>query len=118
VSTRRLYDRGVMVEASESMRPLAPPAVARLHPDDLEALGVAEGEPVRVGSARRALQLDTVADARLLRGVVSVDFNLASSHAPNGDGNGHGTDDAHDLGAADLIDARDAVVDVRVERVS
>jgi len=120
VSSRRLYDRGVMVQASESMRPLAPSAVARLHPDDLETLGVAAGEPVRVGSARGVVQLDTVADARLLRGVVSVDFNLASSHAPSGDGdgNGHGTDDAHDLSAADLIDARDTVVDVRVERIS
>jgi len=100
VAGRRLYDDGVFLSACPSLSPLADAAEARAHPLELEKLGLGSGGPVRVRSPRGAVVLPAVPDAAMARGVVSVDFNLAV----------HGTP-----AAAALIDARQAVVDVRLE---
>ncbi|MHB1850823.1 MAG: NADH-quinone oxidoreductase subunit NuoG [Acidimicrobiales bacterium] len=103
VSTRRLYDAGSAVVHSPSLAPLAGDATARANPRDLDLLGVQGGDVVAVRSARGSLTLRCEQDARVPRGVVAIDFNLV---APEG-----GAQNA----AAALIDAGEAVVDVRLE---
>ncbi len=103
VSMRRLYDAGSAVVHSPSLAPLAGDATARANPRDLDLLGVQGGDVVAVRSARGSLTLRCEQDARVPRGVVAIDFNLV---APEG-----GAQNA----AAALIDAGDAVVDVRLE---
>ncbi len=99
VSTRNLYDEGVLLEVSEALASLAPPATARVHPGELDRLGVASGGRIRVRSARGALQLEAVADPGVPRGVLAIGFNLGAA----------------DGGAASLIDSGEPVVDVRLE---
>jgi len=111
VSARRLYDAGSAVDGSPSLRPLVPTAVVKANPYDLDRLGLATGDPVRVRSARGALVLPAEADAGVPRGVASVDFNLP---APAG---GDGYDGTVLNAAALLIDAAASVTEVRLESV-
>jgi anaerobic selenocysteine-containing dehydrogenase len=110
VAGRRLYDGGVLVGACDALVPLVVPAVVRAHPHDLEKLGIGDGGPVRVRSARGEVVLEAVADGSVPRGVAGIDFNLDTVTS--------GTDGAHSSArsaAAALIDCRQAVVDVRME---
>ncbi len=100
VTTRALYDAGVLVQHSPSLAPLAPPTRFRANPYDLSRLGIRPGDLVRVASARAALVLEAAADPGVPRGSASVDFNQPGE------------------GAADLIDAAQLITDVRVETVS
>ena len=100
VSSRRLYDEGSLVESSPSLAPLAHASTLRVHPAELERLGVASGGRVRVRSARGTFVLEAVPDAGVPKGVAVVPFNVAAE-----DGSG----------VASLIDAAVAVVDVRLE---
>jgi len=100
VATRALYDAGVGVQHSPSLAPLAPPTRFRANPHDLARLGIRPGDLVRVTSSRAALVLEAVGDAGVPRGSASVAFNQPGE------------------GAADLIDATQPVVEVRVETVS
>ncbi|HZU80248.1 MAG TPA: molybdopterin-dependent oxidoreductase, partial [Acidimicrobiales bacterium] len=100
VAGRRLYDEGALVEASESLAALTGTAAVRVHPSELERLGVHSGGQVRLRSARGALVLEALADTGVARGVAVVPFNLEA-------------DDG--TGVSALIDAAVAVVDVRME---
>ncbi|MGH9083558.1 MAG: molybdopterin dinucleotide binding domain-containing protein, partial [Acidimicrobiales bacterium] len=102
VSRRTLYDGGSAVAHSPSLVPLVPVPVVRANPYDLDRLGVATGDPVKVRSARGDLELAAEADGSVPKGVVVVDFNL-----PTADGAGAGL----------LIDAGQPVTDVRLESV-
>jgi NADH-quinone oxidoreductase subunit G len=102
VASRRLYDGGAAVGGSPSLAPLVPEALARANPYDLDRLGAATGDRVRVRSARGTLELPAEADAAVPRGVVAIDFNL-----PSADGEANA--------AANLIDAAAAVTEVRLE---
>jgi len=107
VSTRSLYDTGVQLEASPALAPLAPTAVVRAHPAELGRLGVADGDRVRVRSGRGALVLEARADGGVPQGVAAIGFNLDPGPADGGEDSG--------TGASALIDAGQAVVDVRLE---
>jgi len=100
VSSRRLYDDGASLTASPSLASLGVELVLRAHRGELERLGVADGGLVRVRSSRGALELEARADDGVARGTAALDFNV------------QGPDDAS---AAALIDAAEAVVDVRLE---
>ena len=100
VTSRALYDAGVLVQRSPALAPLARGCRFRANPHDLSRLGIRPGDLVRVTSPRAALLLEAAADAGVPRGSAAVDFN------PPGEG------------AADLIDASQPVTDVRVETVS
>jgi NADH-quinone oxidoreductase subunit G len=100
VSGRRLYDGGAAVEASESLAPLAGPAVARMHPSELDRAGVQSGGRLKLRAGRGELVLEAHADHGLPPGVVWVPYNL------------EGDDEA---GVSALIDATAAVIDVRLE---
>ena len=101
VSPRRLYDQGVLVEASPSLAPLATRARLRANPYDLDRLDVTTGKRVRVSSSRRdaagAMVMEAEADETVPRGVAVVGFNLAGE------------------AAGELIDAGYPVTDVRLE---
>jgi predicted molibdopterin-dependent oxidoreductase YjgC len=109
VSSRRLYDHGVLVGACHSLAPLASPPTVRANSHDLGLLGVTTSARVRVRSSRGALELEAVADDTVPRGVVCVDFNLHGV-APGAEGDER-------AGASALIDASGPVVDVRLETV-
>jgi assimilatory nitrate reductase catalytic subunit len=104
VAGRRLYDAGSAVAGSPSLAALVPGAEARANPYDLDRLGLGNGDPVRVRSARGALVLPARADSGVPRGVVAVDFNLGLGDGPAN-------------AAAALIDATTPVTDVRLESV-
>lgn len=100
VSTRKLYDNGTLVQQSPSLAPLAPGGVVRANPADLDRLGVASNDQVRVASSRGAVVAPVEADTAVARGTVLLAFNQSGS------------------GAADLIDASLPVTEVRVETVA
>ncbi|MYK55836.1 MAG: molybdopterin-dependent oxidoreductase, partial [Acidimicrobiia bacterium] len=72
---RTMYDDGVMMRESPSLRPLAPGSAAHLHPSDAARLGVGTGDPVTVRSASGSLQAAVAIDPTLEPGVVYVPFN-------------------------------------------
>jgi NADH-quinone oxidoreductase subunit G len=104
LSMRRLYDSGAAVSHSPSVVPLVPDATVRANPYDLDRIGARGGDPVMLRSARAALTLPCEPDQTVPRGVVAIDFAL---------GDGEGRRNA----AAALIDAGDAVADLRLESV-
>ena len=84
VATRRLYDAGSTVTGSPSLTPLVPQLVARANPYDLDRLGAADGERVRVRSDRGELVLPVQADSHVARGAVAIDFNVPAGSAMPG----------------------------------
>ena len=105
VAGRRLYDAGCSVTGSPSLTPLVPALVARANPYDLDRLGAATGDRVRVRSARGELVLPAAADEGVPRGVVAVDYNVPGGESVPGNA------------VATLIDSREPVTDVRLESV-
>jgi NADH-quinone oxidoreductase subunit G len=99
VSGRSLYDPLVVsVAKSPHLASLPRRASLRVNPFELERLGVASGQTVRLSSARGSVSLSAVADGTVPRGTASLVFNLSTP------------------GAAELIDASLAVTEVRLER--
>jgi NADH-quinone oxidoreductase subunit G len=84
---------------SRSLVNLAPGSAVHVHPLDLDSLGVADGDDVKVVSARAASVVPITANARIPRGVAWSPFNQ--------DG---GT-------IEDIIDGAAATTDVRIERL-
>ncbi|MBW3557077.1 MAG: NADH-quinone oxidoreductase subunit NuoG [Actinobacteria bacterium] len=73
---RKLYDRGVLVQMSPALAPLAAPPVLRAHPSDLDRLGVKSGGQVRLRSARLSATIEVQADPHQRRGTASVPYNV------------------------------------------
>ncbi|HVM54473.1 MAG TPA: NADH-quinone oxidoreductase subunit NuoG [Acidimicrobiales bacterium] len=99
VVTRSLYDAGTLVQRSPSLAPLASPRPLQVNPTDLDRLGVASGDEVRVIGSRATLTMPAVADPGVPRGVARLVWNQP------------------DDPAADLLDVSAPVTDVRVETV-
>ena len=97
VATRTLWDEGATSTHSPSLRSLAKYGVVRVNPHDLERLGIASGEDVRVRGAKGNQVYKAVADGGVPRGSVAMWFNV-----PGAD-------------AADWIDGNSTVTDVRLE---
>ncbi|MDP9073108.1 MAG: hypothetical protein M3N98_02845, partial [Actinomycetota bacterium] len=99
ISSRRLWDRGTLVQRSPHLAGLAQPARLRANPAELERLGMRNGGRVRVVSPRAAIVLDVESDVGVPRGSAALDFNLGGE------------------GAADLIDVSVGVTNVRLDTV-
>ena len=99
VVSRKLYDRAVGTQMSRSLVKLAPGSALHVHPLDLDNLGLAEGDDVKIVSAKAASVLPIAADSSIPRGVVWSPFNQ-----------GGGT-------IEDIVDGSAATTDVRIERV-
>jgi predicted molibdopterin-dependent oxidoreductase YjgC len=98
VAGRTLYDGwAVSVARTPHLAALVGPSPVRVNPFELERLGVPSGGTVHLIGARGTLTMPAVADAGLPRGSACLPFNRSTP------------------GAAELIDARDAVTEVRLE---
>ncbi|MCE1237032.1 MAG: molybdopterin oxidoreductase family protein [Hyphomicrobiales bacterium] len=86
---------------------------AKIHPDDLAALGIADGEEVRLANTRGAVRLAAEAFDGIRRGVVVVEGIHPNSAHPDGRGVNSltGADQAAPYGGAAFHDNR-----VRIER--
>ena len=74
---RKLYDAGVMVTMAPSLAPLAAPPAIRIHPTELERLGVSSGGTVRVRSNKLTIDsIEVVADPYQPRGTAGLPFNV------------------------------------------
>jgi NADH-quinone oxidoreductase subunit G len=105
VAGRRLYDAGSSVTGSPSLTPLVPELVVRANPYDLDRLGAAAGDHLKVRSARGELTLAAEPDEGVPRGVVAIDFNVPGGESAPGNA------------VSTLIDSRQVVTDVRLESV-
>jgi anaerobic selenocysteine-containing dehydrogenase len=100
IAQRSLYDAGVTLGACASLAGLVPAAVLHVNSHDLERIGVATGDRVRVRSSRASVVLEVAADEGVTRGTAALGFNLGSADA---------------AGVAALIEVSQPVVDVRLE---
>ncbi|HEX8802579.1 MAG TPA: molybdopterin dinucleotide binding domain-containing protein, partial [Acidimicrobiales bacterium] len=72
VAVRPLFAGGTLVERSRSLGALAPPPVARLHPDDAAARDLAPGDRARIATPAGAVELPVSVDERIVPGTVVV----------------------------------------------
>ena len=101
VAARTLYDAGRTVSSSPSLAPLATGPAIVVHPSDLQRVGVgAEGDTVRVTSARGSVEVPVRVDNAVAPGTCFMPF------AQDGD-----------VGPNDLVDVTAAVTELRVETV-
>jgi anaerobic selenocysteine-containing dehydrogenase len=98
VAVRKLWDAGTLVANSRSLAGLHPEPAARMNPDELFRMDIAEGTQVRVSSSRGSIVLPVRADSGVTPGSVAIPFNLPG------------------VTAATLIDSSLPVTEVRVER--
>jgi NADH-quinone oxidoreductase subunit G len=70
--SRKLFDKGSWVSNSPSLLSLIPRAVAMMAPSDVERLGLAKGQRVRIRSARGSIELEAVAVSGIPSQVVAV----------------------------------------------
>jgi len=101
VVTRKLYDHGTLVQHSPAIAALAAPSSPlRLNPADLDRLGIASGDRVRVTSERGSLTIDVVADSGVPKNVAALVLDQAGG------------------AAGQLLTAGSLVTDIRVETQS
>tara|TARA_Y100000588_G_C14167364_1_gene887553 strand:- start:978 stop:1508 length:531 start_codon:yes stop_codon:yes gene_type:complete len=97
VSGRKLWDAATATAHSPSLQPLAAAPALKVHPNDLQRLGISSGDDVRVISTRSTETIRAIADENIQRGTAMLPFNQ-----PGG-------------GANRFIDADAAVNDIRIE---
>jgi predicted molibdopterin-dependent oxidoreductase YjgC len=97
IASRKLYDRGTLVQESPSLAGLAPGTVLRVNQYDFDRLGVSVGHQVRIKSSTGTLMAEIVVDQDVPRGSAAVYVNQ------------DGIEVTH------LIDATERVTDVRVD---
>jgi predicted molibdopterin-dependent oxidoreductase YjgC len=95
---RKLYDQATSVAMSPSLAGLAPEAVLRLHPGDVDRLGIAAGERVQVEArGGRTLVVPCRPDPGVPRGVAALGYLQPGAVT------------------AELLDAGQRFVEVRVD---
>ena len=97
ISGRKLWDAATTTEQSPSLRHLAESPSIKVHPNDLQRLGIPSGTEVRVISTRATENLTVTADDNVQRGTAILPFNQ-----PGG-------------GANRFIDATAVINDIRIE---
>ncbi|MDP7068753.1 MAG: NADH-quinone oxidoreductase subunit NuoG [Acidimicrobiales bacterium] len=97
VSGRKLWDAATATVHSPSLQALAQAPALKVHPNDLQRLGILSGDDVRVISTRSTETVTVIADENIRRGTAMLPFNQ-----PGG-------------GANRFIDADAAVNDIRIE---
>ena len=99
VTRRTLWDGGTQVQSSPALAALPPAPVLRVHPSVLAGLGAADGETVRVASAKGSLHVQAIGDAYLPAGTAFLPWNLPGARA------------------GELVDSSSVVTEVRIEVV-
>jgi predicted molibdopterin-dependent oxidoreductase YjgC len=97
ISGRKLWDAATTTAQSPSLRHLAESPSIKVHPNDLQRLGIPSGTEVRVISTRATENLTVTADDNVQRGTAILPFNQ-----PGG-------------GANRFIDATAVINDIRIE---
>jgi len=78
---REHWHTGTMTRRSKALDALAPEPLADMHPDDLQMLGVRDGEFVRLCSRRGEIVLKARASRRMSRGSVFIPFHFKEAAA-------------------------------------
>jgi formate dehydrogenase major subunit len=78
---REHWHTGSMTRRAKALDALAPEALADMHPDDLQMLGIGDGEFVRLCSRRGEIVLKARASKRMTRGSVFVPFHFKEAAA-------------------------------------
>lgn len=97
VATRRMYDRGTLVQHASSLAGLAPAAVLAVNPYDFSRVGVDVGTDVQVISSVGEMDMPVVADPGVPRGTAAFGYNYP------------------DLDVRDLVDPDAVVTDLRIQ---
>jgi formate dehydrogenase major subunit len=75
------WHTGTMTRRSRALHAIRPGPVVDMHPADLEALGVEDGELVEVASRRGSIVLPAARSDRMLRGAVFIPFHFREAAA-------------------------------------
>ena len=75
------WHTGSMTRRSYALSKIEPSAFAAMHPDDLEMLGLQEGDRVRASSRRGTIELDIRADSSIEPGVLFIPFHFREASA-------------------------------------
>jgi formate dehydrogenase major subunit len=78
---REHWHTGTMTRRSKALDALSPEPLADMHPDDLQMLGVRDGEFVRLRSRRGEIVLKARASSRMSRGSVFIPFHFKEAAA-------------------------------------
>jgi formate dehydrogenase major subunit len=78
---REHWHTGTMTRRSKALDALSPVPFADMHPDDLQLLGIHDGEFVRLRSRRGEIRLKARASMRMSRGSVFVPFHFKEAAA-------------------------------------
>jgi formate dehydrogenase major subunit len=78
---REHWHTGTMTRRAKALDALSPEPLADMHPDDLQMLGIRDGEVVRLRSRRGEIALKARASRRMTRGSVFVPFHFKEAAA-------------------------------------
>jgi formate dehydrogenase major subunit len=78
---REHWHTGTMTRRAKALDALSPEPLADMHPDDLQMLGIRDGEVVRLRSRRGEITLKARASKRMTRGSVFVPFHFKEAAA-------------------------------------
>jgi formate dehydrogenase major subunit len=78
---REHWHTGTMTRRAKALDALAPEPLADMHPDDLQMLGIHDGEFVRLRSRRGEIALKARASRRMTRGSVFIPFHFKEAAA-------------------------------------
>jgi formate dehydrogenase major subunit len=78
---REHWHTGTMTRRAKALDALSPEAFADMHPDDLQMLGIRDGDFVRLRSRRGEIVLKARASTRMTRGSVFVPFHFKEAAA-------------------------------------
>ncbi len=81
VVERFLYDHGTLIRTTDRFANLLEQPAARLHPDDLERLGLRSGKRAVIVSPHGEVTLPVVADASVQPGTVAIAYSLPGAPA-------------------------------------
>jgi formate dehydrogenase major subunit len=75
------WHTGTMTRRSKALSTIQPTPFVEMHPADLEEIGAAPGDRVRVTSPRGAIELEAVALGQVARGTVFIPFHFREAAA-------------------------------------
>jgi formate dehydrogenase major subunit len=78
---REHWHTGTMTRRAKALDALSPEPLADMHPDDLQMLGIHDGEFVRLRSRRGEIALKARASRRMTRGSVFIPFHFKEAAA-------------------------------------
>jgi NADH-quinone oxidoreductase subunit G len=83
VLSRRLYDRGIAMQGSPALHGLIPTTSLSLNHFDLDRLGVAHGDVVKVSGAKGSVDLPVALDDGVARGTTKIVFGTLDASGEN-----------------------------------